>query len=230
MPEICTASSPSFGERREGAQPDMIVLHYTAMETAEAALKRLCNASVEVSAHYLIAEDGRTWQMVEEDKRAWHAGAGRWRDIEDVNSRSIGIELANTGDHPFPEPQMAALEQMMQGIMQRWEVPAQNVIAHSDMAPARKCDPGRRFDWRRLALQGMAVWPESVDPEDSPRGLDAVLAQLGYPLANDGFDACMRGFRERFRPWAHGPADGMDLALARNLAKRFGVDPVILSA
>lgn len=202
----------------------MIVLHYTAMESAEAALERLCDSEVEVSAHYLIAEDGRIWRMVDEDMRAWHAGAGQWQGRCDINSRSIGIELANMGDHPFPEPQMRALERLMQPIMQRRAIPPQNVIAHSDMAPARKCDPGRRFDWRRLALQDLSVWPCTTSPEESPQGLDEALAAFGYPVDQDGPKACLRAFRERFRPWATGPADRTDAALAHDLAKRFGVD------
>lgn len=225
FPDIRTCPSPSFGERREGQRPDLIVLHYTAMETAEASLERLCDPSVEVSAHYLIAEDGRVWQMVEEAKRAWHAGAGRWRDVTDVNSRSIGIELANRGDHPFPEPQMRALGALMQGIMQRWAIPPQNVIGHSDMAPARKGDPGRRFDWKRLALEGLSVWPKSGTPASAHLDkFPEALALLGYPLSEDGPEACVRAFRERFRPWAHGPVDGHDMRMVLNLVRRFGVD------
>ena len=138
----------------------MVVLHYTAMESAGAALDRLCEENVEVSAHYLICETGRIWQLVDEEMRAWHAGAGRWGDVVDVNSRSIGIELANTGTQPFAEPQMAALEALLRGIVDRWSVRPERVIGHSDMAPGRKGDPGPRFDWRRLALQGLSVWPD----------------------------------------------------------------------
>ena len=132
----------------------MIVLHYTAMATPEAALERLCDSAAEVSAHYLICPKGRVWHLVDEAARAWHAGAGQWGDVTDVNSRSIGIELANPGEEPFPEPQMAALEDLMAGIMARWAIAPARVIAHSDMAPARKGDPGPRFDWRRLSGQG----------------------------------------------------------------------------
>ena len=138
----------------------MIVLHYTAMETCEAARDRLCDPAAEVSAHYLISETGTLWQLVPEAQRAWHAGAGQWGDVTDINSRSIGIELANTGDVPFPEPQMAVLEGLMIGIMSRWQIRPERVIAHSDMAPARKSDPGPRFDWRRLARSGLSIWPE----------------------------------------------------------------------
>ena len=144
--EIAERSSPNFGPRRDGLRPELVVLHYTAMATAEAALDRLCDPASEVSAHYLIAEDGRAFALVDEEQRAWHAGAGSWAGRGDVNSRSIGIELANAGPlaglPPFPEPQMAALERLLDGILARWSIAPAGVIAHSDMAPGRKADPG----------------------------------------------------------------------------------------
>ncbi len=158
--------SPNHGERRGGAQPDLIVLHYTAMATCAEARARLCDPAEEVSAHWLISETGAAEQLVDEARRAWHAGAGEWAGIGDVNSHSIGIELANTGFHPFPEPQMAALEALLTAIMARWHIPAHRVIAHSDMAPTRKGDPGRHFDWRRLARTGLSVWPVLGGPAD----------------------------------------------------------------
>ncbi len=204
--------SPNFGPRRDGAAPSLIVIHYTAMDTAENALSTLCNPATEVSAHYLIGSNGHIWQMVAEKDRAWHAGAGQWGSMTDVNSHSIGIELDNKGDHPFAEPQMLALEQLLQGIMQRWSIPAVNVIAHSDLAPHRKIDPGRRFDWRRLALQGLAVWPDD-DAADTQDWATAA-AQFGYPLSLKGCDdpqsACFTAYRSRFRPWAKGPLDAED--------------------
>ncbi|WP_235871349.1 N-acetylmuramoyl-L-alanine amidase [Shimia sediminis] len=207
MPEICSAPSPSFGERRDGARPELIVLHYTAMESAEAALQRLCDPEVEVSAHYLIAEDGRIWQMVAEDMRAWHAGVGQWRGIEDVNSRSIGIELANTGNHPFPEPQMAALEDLMRAIMRRWDITAEGVIGHSDMAPTRKCDPGPRFDWERLEKQGLARRRGTGSPD---RTLRELAQQIGFPADVDD-ETLLAAVRLRYRPWARGPLEPADL-------------------
>lgn len=148
--------SPNFGPRRNGLIPHLIVLHYTAMQSEQAALERLCDPSAEVSAHYLIGREGRLWQLVDEGHRAWHAGAGEWAGLDDINSRSIGIELDNTGDHPFPEPQMAALETLLPGIMLRHQILPAGVIGHSDMAPGRKFDPGLRFDWTRLARKGLA--------------------------------------------------------------------------
>lgn len=199
----------------------MIVLHYTAMESAEAALDRLCDPGVEVSAHYLVGETGRIWRMVEEEQRAWHAGAGRWGDVSDVNSRSIGIELANRGDHPFPEPQMRALEGLLRGIMARWPVPPERVIGHSDMAPGRKGDPGRRFDWRRLARAGLSVWPEAGAA--APGDFMADAAAFGYPVGDVGDGLILEAFRLRFRPWAEGPLCEADRAAMAGLAARWPV-------
>jgi N-acetylmuramoyl-L-alanine amidase len=201
----------------------MIVLHYTAMQSARAALERLCDPEAEVSAHYLICERGRIWQMVDEDMRAWHAGAGCWGDVGDVNSRSIGIELANQGDHPFAEPQMAALERLTAGIMDRWSIPPERIIAHSDMAPGRKCDPGPRFDWARLARAGLSVWYRDT-PGDAPD--PAMFRQMarafGYAAEVD--DATLlAAFRLRFRPWAEGPMDATDLAILQQIARRWPV-------
>ncbi|GAW34745.1 N-acetylmuramoyl-L-alanine amidase AmiD precursor [Roseovarius sp. A-2] len=218
--------SPNFGPRRKGVRPDIIVLHYTAMATPEAALERLCDACAEVSAHYLICERGRVWRMVEEEMRAWHAGAGQWGDVRDVNSRSIGIELANTGTHPFSAPQMAALERLMAGIMQRWRIAPARVIAHSDMAPARKSDPGPRFDWRGLARAGLSVWPEGAAPgRVSEADFLRDAEQFGYSL-REGVkaDDIQRAFRLRFRPHATGPLGPEDCAMIADLARRFPVD------
>ncbi len=222
-----------------GALPDMIVLHYTAMQSAEAALERLCDAQAEVSAHYLISERGNIWQMVEEDQRAWHAGAGQWGAVVDVNSRSIGIELANTGAHPFPEPQMRALEGLMRAIMARWSIPPERVIAHSDMAPARKFDPGARFDWRRLAQAGLSVWPgeteaatdTETETETGAGGFLAAAGRFGYPAsgAND-LETTLAAFRLRFRPFASGPLEAADCGAIRDLATRFPVDRMPPSA
>jgi N-acetylmuramoyl-L-alanine amidase len=216
--EIRAHPSPNFGPRRDGLTPDLVVLHYTAMASAEAALVRLSEPEAEVSAHYLVGEDGTVWRLVDEDRRAWHAGAGQWRGRGDVNSRSIGIELQNDGRSPFPEPQMAALEALLADVMARHAIPPEGVIAHSDMAPGRKGDPGPRFDWRRLALQGLSVWPDAADPGD----FDCDLAAFGYPEADA--ETRLAAFRLRFRPWASGPLADADRACAAALARRFGVD------
>ena len=208
--------SQNHGPRKQGARPRLIVLHYTAMDSTEAALQRLCDPQYEVSAHYLVSPSGTLWQMVDETRRAWHAGAGQWGEITDVNSHSIGIELANRGDHPFAEAQMAKLEGLLADVMVRWSLTAPSVIAHSDLAIGRKFDPGARFDWRRLARQGLAVWPEPAAEGDFFK--DA--AAFGYRVAGPNTRAAaalLYAFRLRFRPMAQGPLDRVDCALAAGL-------------
>jgi len=221
---IRSRPSPNHGPRRDGARPDLIVLHYTAMTTAEAALDRLCDPAAEVSAHYLIAERGTVWQLVPESLRAWHAGAGRWGRVSDVNSRSVGIELANTGAHPFPAPQMSALRALMAGIMARWSIPPARVIAHSDMAPLRKSDPGRRFDWRGLARDGLTVWSDATGQRTNMGAFLRDAGLFGYDIGGNAPEAVLTAFRLRFRPSADGPLDGTDCARMADLAARFPVD------
>lgn len=190
------------------------------MASAEGALRALCDPEREVSAHYLISRTGTIYQLVDEDRRAWHAGAGAWAGVTDVNSRSIGIELDNTGFEPFPEPLMAALEALLFDIMRRHAIPPQRVIGHSDMAPGRKIDPGPRFDWRRLALKKLSVWPTPYERgERDERRFIAPLCDFGYPET-----VTLESFRLRFRPWAKGDMDMTDVLLAMDLAHRFGVD------
>lgn len=212
--------SPNHGPRRNNARPDLIVIHYTAMTTCAEARSRLCDPRAEVSAHWLIAEDGSVEALVPEEARAWHAGAGAWGGVAEVNSRSIGIELANCGDAPFPEPQMAALEGLLAAVMARWAIRPERVIAHSDMASGRKRDPGPRFDWRRLARQGLSVWPDLAG--DAGCDLRETLGIIGYPDAAP--EALLSAFRLRFRPWASGPETAADRAAADDLARRFPVD------
>ena len=208
--------SPNFGERRGGLRPSLVVIHYTAMTSCAAARERLCDPAAEVSAHYLIAADGRVWQLVDEADRAWHAGAGSWAGQGDVNSRSIGIELDNPGDRPFGEPLMARLEGLVPGILARWGIAPEGVIAHSDMAPDRKIDPGPRFDWRRLAAQGLSVWPGAGTPGD----FRADALRFGYPPVAD--DLLLAAFRLRFRPGATGPETEADRRIADAAATAFG--------
>ncbi len=221
-PEGDRQPSPNFGERRGGVRPSLIVIHYTAMESCAAARARLCDPVAEVSAHWLLSETGEVEALVEEPMRAWHAGAGAWAGISDVNSHSIGIELANRGNHPFPEPQMMALEALLRGIMARWDIPAHRVIGHSDMAPGRKSDPGRRFDWRRLALRGLSVWPLPVD--GGGRVEDFMRDAQAFGYADLDADLIVQAFRLRFRPMALGPLDAVDAGLMATLAQRFAVD------
>ena len=208
------APSPNHGARRGGVLPSLIVIHYTGMASCAEARDRLCDPVAEVAAHWLISEAGEAEALVPEALRAWHAGAGAWRGVSDVNSHSIGIELANPGDRPFPEPQMAALEHVLRGVMARWRIPPSGVIGHSDMAPSRKGDPGRRFDWRRLALQGLAVWP--AGPGDAACDLAQSLDTIGYPAVTP--EQRLAAFRLRFRPWARGLEAPEDRALADAVA------------
>jgi N-acetylmuramoyl-L-alanine amidase len=192
------------------------------MPTAEAAVARLCDPGAQVSCHYVIGEDGRLWQLVDEAQRAWHAGQGSWGGAADVNSRSIGIELANRGNHPFPEPQMQVLERLMPGIMARWHIPPERVIGHSDIAPDRKDDPGPHFDWRRLARQGLAVWPEAAEAA-GPAGFRDLSVRAGYGREHPEADV-LAALRLRWRPWARGPLSEADMAVLADIARRFPVD------
>ncbi len=188
------------------------------MATAAEARARLCDPAYEVSAHWLVDEAGQAEALVDEGTRAWHAGAGAWAGQIDINSHSIGIELANRGDHPFSAAQMDGLETLLRGVMERWNIPPAHVIAHSDMAPTRKGDPGARFDWQRLARAGLSIWPQADAPTD-PDAFHPAARAFGYPDAPS--DALLTAFRLRFRPWARGAVDGWDAALACDLARRF---------
>lgn len=205
--------SPNFGPRRDGLVPSLVVLHYTAMPDPDEALERLCCPEHEVSAHYLIHRNGRLYQLVDEEMRAWHAGAGSWAGMDDINSHSIGIEMDNDGASPFSEPQMATLEALLPDIMQRWNIDPAGVIGHSDMAPGRKTDPGPRFDWARLARQDLAA-PSGTPGDSSDISVDAFrtyASSLGYPSDID--DATLLAtVRLRHRPWGEGPLSEDDVA------------------
>jgi N-acetylmuramoyl-L-alanine amidase len=191
------------------------------METAEEALDRLRDPAAEVSAHYLIGRDGQLWQLVDERARAWHAGAGAWGATTDVNSGSIGIELDNAGTAPFPEPLMARLEGLLADVVARWGIAPEAVIGHADCAPGRKADPGPRFDWRRLARLGLAVWPAPA--VDSGDALSTLLARAGW-TADAPEEARLAAFRMRFRPGAAGPPTTADRALLAALPAGPGID------
>jgi len=195
--------SPNFNERQ--LPISMVVLHYTGMRTAGEALARLCDVSSQVSAHYMIDEDGTVINLVPEEKRAWHAGRSYWRGITDVNSASIGIELVNPGHEfgyrPFPEPQMDALLPLLADMMDRHDIPRANVVGHSDVAPARKVDPGEYFDWARLGELGLALEIPAAKMNlfyDNPGAFYLALERFGYEVV-DGH-AAIRAFQRRFRP------------------------------
>jgi N-acetylmuramoyl-L-alanine amidase len=166
--KIVERRSPNHDERPAGAAIDILVLHYTGMKTAEEALARLCDPVARVSAHYTIDRDGRIYAHVPEARRAWHAGISWWAGETNVNARSIGIELVNPGHEfgyiPFAQPQIDALIELAKGIVSRHPIPAQRVVGHSDVAPARKTDPGELFPWQKLAEAGIGVWPSLSSP------------------------------------------------------------------
>ena len=220
--------SPNHGPRPDGAPVDLVVLHYTGMPTAEAALARLCDPASGVSAHYLIDEAGAVCRLVDESRRAWHAGVSFWAGEADVNGRSIGIELANPGHElgyvPFPESQLEALEALLGGILGRRGVEPLGVLGHSDVAPLRKRDPGELFPWRRLAAKGLAYWPGegegAVEPDVDRAG--AALARFGYGYceAPGGLAAVLTAFQRRFRPSrCDGRLDGETMGLIAALAR-----------
>jgi N-acetylmuramoyl-L-alanine amidase len=203
-------ASPNHDARPEGGRIDMLVLHYTGMKTAVEAIDRLCDPGAKVSAHYLVDEDGAVWRLVEESRRAWHAGASFWQGTRDVNAVSIGIELVNPGHdwgyRAFPEAQMASLEALCRGILSRHPIAADRVVGHSDVAPLRKQDPGELFDWRRLARAGIGLWPTKAAPAPADvAGAQAMLGAIGYRVPKSGrLDAETRqvliAFQRRFRP------------------------------
>lgn len=181
---IIDCPSPNHNERKSPI--DMLLLHYTGMPTGEEALNRLCDEQAKVSAHYFIEEGGRVFHLVDETRRAWHAGVSYWRGDRDINSRSIGIELVNPGHEwglrPFPEAQMDALRDLALDIIERHAIPARHVLGHSDVAPARKQDPGELFDWQWLAQQGIGLWPQKTGFELSDDMVHQSLADFGYNM------------------------------------------------
>jgi len=237
--------SPNFGERRDGRAPDMIILHYTGMPTAEGAFDWLRRPESEVSSHYFVFEDGRIAQLVPEGSRAWHAGKSSWRGETDINSASVGIEIANPG-HPgglpdFPRAQVDAVVRLCRDIVERHAIAAERVLAHSDVAPIRKIDPGERFPWGLLAAAGIGHW---VDPSPIGGGrffqqgdqgppveaLQAMLALYGYDVPVSS-EYCARthgvveAFQRHFRPArVDGIADASTIETLHRLLKALPSD------
>ncbi len=223
---LIPAPSPNFDQRR--GPPDMVVLHYTGMQSGAAALDRLCDPEAKVSAHYMIEEDGRIFQLVPEARRAWHAGVSFWKGERDINAVSIGIELVNPGHEfgypDFPEAQIDALTGLMDAIRGRWTIPNSRILGHSDVAPDRKVDPGEKFPWKRLAQDGHGLWLETDPAPGAPLGvgdegtgvfaLQAGLTRLGYDSAPSGqydehTETIVRTFQRHWRPErVDGIADG----------------------
>lgn len=214
------APSPNFNDRK--LPVSILVLHYTGMESGEAALSRMRSAEAEVSAHYMVEEDGRVFRLVDESQRAWHAGVSSWNGVTDVNSASIGIEIVNGGHDfglpDFPDVQINALIPLCKRILSEHEIPAQNVVGHSDIAPGRKDDPGEKFPWQGLAAAGIGLWPGEgngdtrilFEPENRDRGIALLqrgLAGIGYGIEIDGVMSersvkVVKAFQRRFRPEA----------------------------
>lgn len=242
--------SPNHGERAGNRQPDMILLHYTGMLDEKAALARLCAQDSEVSCHYFITEDGRIIQCVPEMRRAWHAGEGSWAGETDINSCSIGIEIANPGHdngYPdFPRRQIAAVAALCRAILRRRAIRADRVLAHSDTAPSRKRDPGEKFPWMVLHRSGVGHWVKPAPVVAGPsfelgdsghaiQNFQAALRDYGYGLPVDGqFDEMTRdavlAFQRHFRPaLCDGRLDSSTLITLRSLveALRNGRQPTI---
>jgi N-acetylmuramoyl-L-alanine amidase len=246
--------SANFGDRAGGREPDMILLHYTGMPDVEGAIAKLCTAGTDVSAHYIVLEDGRIVQTVPEAKRAWHAGVSVWAGEEDINSCSIGIEIINRGHdwgYPdYPLRQIAAVIALCRGIMLRRKVPGHRVLGHSDVAPARKKDPGEKFPWHSLANSGVGHW---VQPAPIVRGdalklgaisdhvtaMQTAFARYGYGIPTHGkFDGptmeVVTAFQRHFRPErVDGIADQSTMATLHALLASLPPDaaaPVVAAA
>ncbi len=212
--------SPNYNERREGETPSILLLHYTGMEEGAAALKRLTDPESQVSAHYTIDEDGSVYIHVDEQFRAWHAGNSFWRDETDINSLSVGIEIVNPGHEwgyrPFTGAQMKSLVALGREIMNRYDIDPEYVLGHSDVAPARKQDPGEYFPWHELAKHGIGVWPDPSD-EDAVRAagmnIERALLDYGYDprvKLRDNITAFQRHFvPEAFANGHAGEADSL---------------------
>ena len=219
MSEITRHPSPNFDDRRFPVS--MLVLHYTGMQTGEAALDRMCDPEASVSAHYMVWESGDIVQLVDEDKRAWHAGVSRWQGEEELNSRSIGIEIVNGGHDwrledgrlpPYPASQIDAVIALSRDILARWSIPQTRIVGHSDIAPTRKQDPGEHFPWARLAGQGVGLWPLSLEASHRP-SIDAALQSIGYDTRD--LSAAVSAFQRR---WRTARVDGLVDADTRSIA------------
>ena len=206
--EFIDSPSPNFDAR--GVNIDLVVLHYTGMKSGRAALDRLTDAAAKVSSHYLVEEDGRIFRLVEEEKRAWHAGVSSWRGASDVNARSVGIEIVNPGHEwgyrAFPGAQIDAVIELVREIQSRWGIPRHGVVGHSDVAPERKEDPGELFPWEQLSQAGVAIgrFDGAPDPGiDYSEALNAIRG-VGYYFLDGAHAAAVLAFQRRFCPAALG--------------------------
>jgi N-acetylmuramoyl-L-alanine amidase len=221
--DFIDAPSPNLDARK--GPPDTLVLHYTGMQTGEAALARLRDPEAKVSSHYMVEEDGRVFRLVPEERRAWHAGVSFWKGRDDLNSASVGIEIVNPGHEfgyrPFPEAQIAAVTALVADVRGRWMIDDNRIVGHSDVAPERKDDPGELFPWKRLAEAGHGLWVEPPAAPGAPLGegeegpgvfaLQAGFTRLGYDCAPSGrFDAHTTAVVRAFqRHWVQSRFDGI---------------------
>jgi N-acetylmuramoyl-L-alanine amidase len=234
---IVERPSPNFNERVGEGMPDILIMHYTGMQSCGAAVARLTSAEARVSSHYTVDEDGTIYRHVPEGMRAWHAGVSHWRGATDINSRSVGIEIVNPGHEfgyrAFPDAQIAAVIRLSQGIVSRHQIPPRNVIGHSDIAPGRKTDPGELFPWKQFAREGLGLWVEAkagreaslARADEGPRvaELQALLVRYGYGLEltsvyDEPTEIVVSAFQRHFRPVQFdGVADAETLAILRAL-------------
>lgn len=185
--------SPNVDERPAGTTIDMLVLHYTEMSSSRDAIERMCDSKAKVSAHYLIDKTGNIYQLIPDEKRAWHAGISYWRGREGINDHSIGIEIDNNGHEPFPEKQMISVLELSQWLMKTFSIEAWNIVAHSDIAPDRKSDPGAYFDWKWLAEHGVGIMPDDGVKQDSAERI-ASLGDKGDYVVD---------FQKRLSDWGY---------------------------
>jgi N-acetylmuramoyl-L-alanine amidase len=221
--ELIKYPSPNYGLRRDDTEIDFIILHYTAMGT-ENSLDRLCDPTHEVSCHYLIDQSGLCYQLVDDSKRAWHAGKAYWRGYRDLNSRSLGIELVNLGNEIYPEAQMKKLKSLLKHLIKSYEISPKNVLGHSDIAPSRKSDPGEYFDWKELSNSGLALFPEVSNPMTCDRTFFLAHAERAGYNPDASFEEILKTFRYRSRPNFRGAFDGYDCSSMQKFADAFDVD------
>ena len=181
-------SSPNFNDRPKDIVPNILVIHYTGMQSLDQALQRLMSSNSQVSAHYLISRKGEIFKLVSEEKRAWHAGVSYWRGETDINSYSIGIELENPGHEfgysKFPKSQMSVLTELCVEIINKYSISPENIVGHSDIAPRRKKDPGELFDWKSLAKKGVGLWPEPILNKITVKSFEKSLNDFGYEVVD----------------------------------------------
>ena len=221
--EFIKYPSSNYGLRRIDTEIEFIILHYTAMST-EKSLERLCDPVHEVSCHYLIDPSGVCYQLVDNNKRAWHAGKSYWRGYHDLNSRSLGIELVNSGNEDYPEAQMKSLIRLLQHLIESLALNPKNILGHSDIAPARKLDPGKWFNWQKLSVNGVGFFPEVSEPIACNKQVFLAEAKRAGFNPNANVEHVLKTFRNRCRPKFTGELDGYDCALMQKFADAFDID------